>query len=244
MPDMLGRLRGLLPASWFGHDVAPVRDTVLSGIAAPFTWGYSLYSFVTAQARLATSTGVFLDFFALDFLGKTLPRKMGEVDATYSARIAAELVRPRNTRAAVSQAIRDLTGTTPTLVEPWNTGDCAAIGYTFASGVGTPLGSLSLTDQVFVTVGTPSVTLVGFVSAWPGLDLFFSPPIYTYSGTQSAALQADAGIAGVGTAAGGVGSGALATIGSAGLGNASQAEINTALLRNLAAGIRAWVQVH
>jgi hypothetical protein len=152
---MPGRLRSLLPPSWFGSGDAPVRDAVLAALGAPVSWAYSLYTFVLAQSRLATSSGIFVDLFALDYFGKGLPRRTGETDDSYIPRIAAELIRPRNTRAAVSQALQDLTGSAPTLIEPWNPGDCAALGYTFGVGVGAPIGSLDLTDQVFVTVKSP-----------------------------------------------------------------------------------------
>lgn len=155
VPDMPGRLRGLLPASWFGDGDTPVLDALLAGIGAPLAWAYDLYGFVIAQARLSTSSGVFLDLFSLDFFGDGLPRRANESDASFQPRIAAELVRPRDTRAAVAQALTDLTGSAPTLVEPWNPGDCAAIGVSFGAGVGAPVGSLDLTNQVFITVKTP-----------------------------------------------------------------------------------------
>lgn len=154
-PDMPSRLKSLLPPSWFGDGDAPVRDAILAALGAPVSWAYGLYSFVLAQSRLVTSSGIFVDLFSLDFFGKSLPRRSGETDGSYIPRIQAELVRPRNTRAAVAQALTDLTGTAPTLFEPWNPGDAAALGYTFGVGVGAPIGSLSLTDQVFITVKSP-----------------------------------------------------------------------------------------
>lgn len=213
LPDMPSRLRGLLPSSWFGSGAAPVRDAVLAALGAPVSWAYSLYTFTLAQARLSTASGVFVDLFALDFFGSGLPRRTGETDDSYIPRIAAGLVRPRTTRAAVSKALQDLTGSVPTLIEPWNPGDCAALGYTFGVGVGAPLGSLSLTDQVFITVQSPG-----------------------YSGVPN--------VAGIGTRAGGVGAGALATIGSQRTGGVSNAEIYATILRNVAAGVRAWVRIN
>lgn len=211
-PDMTGRLRGLLPASWFGSGDTPVLTALLTGFGTPLAWAHRLYGFVLAQARLATSSGVFIDLFSLDFFGKGLPRRSGETDGSYLPRVQGELVRQRNTRAAVARALTDLTGTAPTLMEPWNPSDCAALGYTFGVGVGAPLGSLSLTDQVFITVKTPG-----------------------YAGVP--------GVAGIGTGAGGVGVGALATIGSQRTGGVTNAEIYATVLRNVAAGIRAWVKI-
>jgi hypothetical protein len=211
-PDMPSRLKSLLPPSWFGDGPAPVRDAILAALGAPASWAYSLYSFVLAQARLTTSSGIFVDLFGLDFFGRNLPRRTGETDDSYIPRIKAELIRPRNTRAAMSQALTDLTGTAPTLFEPWNTGDAAALGYTFGVGVGAPLGSLSEPNQVFITVKSPG-----------------------YSGVPN--------IAGVGTSAGGVGVGALATIGSQRTGGVTNAEIYATVLRNVAAGVRAWVKI-
>lgn len=125
-PDMRQRLRGLLPRSWFGDGETPVLDAVLTGFAAPLTWAHALYTFVIAQARLATSSGVFIDLFALDYLGTRLPRRIGEPDAGYIGRITREILRPRNTRAAITQAVTDLTGIAPELREPWNPGDNGA----------------------------------------------------------------------------------------------------------------------
>lgn len=174
-PDMPGRLRGFLPASWFGSGETPVLDALLAGLGAPMAWAYSLYGFVVAQARLATSRGVFLDLFSLDFFGRALPRRANETDESYQPRIAAELVRTRNTRAAVTQALTDLTGSAPTLMEPWNPGDCAAVGISFGAGVGAPVGSLDLTSQVFITVrtpgysGVPNVAGIGTVAGGVGV---------------------------------------------------------------------------
>ncbi len=125
-PNMPIRLRGLLPASWFSDGPTPVLDTVLAGLGAPLAWAYSLYAFVLAQARLRTSSGVFLDLFALDFFGTRFPRRPAESDPNYEARIEAELVRPRATRAAMMQALTDLTGRPPVLRELWNTADVGA----------------------------------------------------------------------------------------------------------------------
>jgi hypothetical protein len=211
-PDMPGRIRGLLPPSWFPPGATPVLDALLAGLGSPITFAYNLYSFVTAQARLSTSVGAFLDLFALDFFGANLPRRAGETDDSYLPRIQSELQRDRVTRAGIAKALTDLTGSAPTLIEPWNTGDCASVGVSFGAGIGFPVGSLSLPNQVFVTVHTPG-----------------------YSGVPN--------VAGIGTGGGGVGVGALTPIGSTRSGGVSNAEIYATIVRNTAAGVRAWTRI-
>lgn len=173
--DAPSRLRGLLPASWFGHDATPVLSSLLAGLGAPITWALTLFNFVLAQTRLATSSGIFVDLFALDFLGARLPRRAGETDAPYQARITAEILRPRATRGAITRVVTDLVGTPPTLFEPWNTGDCGAYDVGTAAYAGTlvapaiagydcPLGGYDQGGAAFIAPQPPG-SYGGFAGA-------------------------------------------------------------------------------
>lgn len=69
-----------------------------------------------AQLQVDTADGEFLDFWGEFF---ACPRLPGEADATYSARMVAEVLRPRNNRYAIENAVKDLTGALVSLREPW-----------------------------------------------------------------------------------------------------------------------------
>lgn len=174
--NMVSRLRSALPSRWFPLTQAgqasqtPVLDVVLNAWSGAWAWFYSLYTYVNLQTRLATSTDVFLDLASQDFLGTTTPRRIGEPDAGYSARIRANIIAPRATRAGVSQIITALVGSPPTIFEPANVRDTGGYGFVgmtqgtnlaFGNVSGTVQGaggwgSLALPYQVFITVPAPA----------------------------------------------------------------------------------------
>jgi hypothetical protein len=148
--DMLARLTAVIPP-WFPDD-SPITTGALSGIAAALAFGYSFIQFAKAQTRIATASGGWLDLIAWDFFGARFTRRQGESDASFQPRILSELLRPRQTRAAIVQVLVDLTGKTPVIFEPWNPGDCGAYGVgTSGYGCAGCYGSLALNNQIFVT---------------------------------------------------------------------------------------------
>jgi hypothetical protein len=153
--DMAGRLRMVLPARWFG-DTTPVLDAVLTGLAQAWSGLYGLLAAVQSQSRIATASGVFLDIAAADYLGGVLPRRAGEADAAYSARIRGNLLTKRATRAGVVQALTNLTGRSPRVFEPLNATDTGGynvnLGYNTAGGY----GSAHLPYQFFLTAYRPN----------------------------------------------------------------------------------------
>jgi hypothetical protein len=156
--DILSRLKSVLPGRWFG-DTTPNLDAVLTGLAAAWTGLYSLLANVRTTARIATATGIFLDIAATDYFGVSLPRRAGEADSAFSARIRANLVAPRATRAGLSLALQNLTGRTPVIFEPLNANDTG--GYnsgTLGYGVSGGYGSKNLPFQFFVTAYRPNAT--------------------------------------------------------------------------------------
>lgn len=68
------------------------------------------------QLYLNTADGEILDVWGEKF---GVPRETSELDQDYYARIIAEVLRPRNTRYAIQNAITDLTGFLVTLREPY-----------------------------------------------------------------------------------------------------------------------------
>ena len=153
--DVVARLRAQLPFGWF-PDTAPILSALLNGFAYGLSRAYGLLAFVKAQGRITTASGVWLDGVALDFFGTRLARMVGELDGPWAFRIKREIVRPRNTRAAIIEVVTDLTGRAPLIVEPaypMDTGgyDVGGIGYNVAGAY----GDMQLPFQVFVTAYRP-----------------------------------------------------------------------------------------
>jgi hypothetical protein len=152
--DTLARLKALLPASWF-RDKSDEVSALLAGAADGEAFDYALTQYAKAQTRLQTTTDGFLDLAAWDFFGVRFTRRKGENDALFLARILAEIVRERATRKGLSQAIADVTGRVPKIIEPWNPNDTAAYGKNAYYGQAGYYGSLSLPYQVFVNAYRP-----------------------------------------------------------------------------------------
>ena len=140
-----------------------------------------MLAYANLQSRIATATDVFLDMIALDFFNGRIARKSGEPDAALSLRIRREILRPRNTRAAIVQVLTDLTGKVPIIFEPANATDTGGIGFTgmtvgsgLGIGIAGGIGSLALPYQAFITAyrstggGIPSVMGVYLGSGWAG----------------------------------------------------------------------------
>lgn len=168
--DMLARLRAVLPP-WFPSP-APITDAALTGVAAGLAFGYSLIQFAKTQTRIATASGGWLDLIAWDYFGARFHRRTSEVDDVFRARIKAELLRPRQTRAAIAQALTDLTGTPPRIYEPWSTNDCGAYGVAGSGyGVAGCYGSLAFPNQAFVTAVRPPGLNIPNVGGYGQSDL-------------------------------------------------------------------------
>lgn len=134
--DMAARMRAVLPAGWF-PDNAPILTAILTGFGTVWAQMYAVLAWVQLQTRIATASGANLDLISLDFFGDDLPRRTGESDSAFEARIERELFRPKGTRAAVVRELTDLTGQPPRIFEPRLTSDTG--GYTMG-GVGYAAG--------------------------------------------------------------------------------------------------------
>ncbi len=172
--DMVSRMRAVLPPSWFPltapgatTSATPVLDGVLSGIGCGWAYCYALIQFVVQQSRISSATGSFLDMICADFFGTTIKRMAGEADTGFRSRISANLLLPRATRAAVSQAIAALLGGVPILFEPFRSADTGSYGNATVGGAGggggygtagLRLGSSTLPFQYLVAVSTDGKT--------------------------------------------------------------------------------------
>jgi hypothetical protein len=167
--DIVARVKRLIPGRWFAY-AAPVRDAVLGGIADGASWCFSLIAYARAQSRIATSTGPWLDLIALDYFQRNISRSSGQGDSAFLARIKAELLRERVTRAGMIRAISDLTGSAPVVFEPWNTGDTGAWdnASTLAwdtQGAGA-WGDTVFPCQAFLTVLPPGLQGIANAPGW------------------------------------------------------------------------------
>lgn len=169
-PDLLARLRSLLPGGWFSAPT-PALNGVLSGFARLLSDGYGLVQYARSQARIKTATGGFLDLIALDYFGATLARRSGENDAALRLRVLASLFAEKATRRGVIKALEALTGRTPVIFEPARPADTGGYGIAMGYGVAGGYGSLLLPFQAFVTAYRPAgqgIPLVAGYGAAPG----------------------------------------------------------------------------
>jgi hypothetical protein len=163
--DMLARLASLLPLRWF-PDTTPILSALLTGLADGWAWLYAMLQYAKLQTRIATATDTFLDLVSQDCFGPALPRRFGESDASFRARIQSALLRPCATRTALVGVLTDLTGRTPVVFEPARPADTGAYGIALGYGVAGGWGSLALPYQSFVTAFRPLDAGVPLVAGW------------------------------------------------------------------------------
>jgi hypothetical protein len=161
-PDFVARLSANLPRGWFGDSAStPFLQGILNGLAYCHAVVASWIAYARLQIRLKTATGEFLDILCKDFLGTRIYRRTGETDNAFRARILLEILRPRTTRASVTEIITQLTGNPPLIIEPANASDCAAYnlaisGYDQANPTNNLAGSRLTPFQCFVWVTRPA----------------------------------------------------------------------------------------
>lgn len=152
--DIVNRQYAVLPP-WFPDlAAAPVLKAVLSGTAGVFAFIYSYLGYAALQTRIKTATDAWLDLLAWDFFGGRFVRRNGETDTSWGPRIVAEILRPRQTREAITRVMQDLTGRTPKIIELFNPGDCGGYHIPQMGGYGTGpgcYGSLSFPNQYLIT---------------------------------------------------------------------------------------------
>jgi hypothetical protein len=138
--DILARLKAVLPLRWF-PDATPVLDALLTGLASAWAAIYALLAITRQQARMATATTTFLDTAAADATAARVRRRSGEQDDGVRARLLREVVRLRGTRGALVATLTDLTGRTPSIVEPMRAADTGGWGVAMGYGVAGHWGS-------------------------------------------------------------------------------------------------------
>lgn len=160
--DILSRLQTYLPRGWFGDlTQTPILNGLLTGIASVFAVMYALIMFFWAQTRLQTSSGGWVDIWASDFLGTSLPRKPGESDASYIARIQISIFQQRATRPAMIKVLTQLTGRAPIIFEPARPLDSGVMGGTpsVSSFCGVSrMGSIAAPFTCLITAYRPLVS--------------------------------------------------------------------------------------
>jgi hypothetical protein len=192
--DILARLKSVLPARWFA-DGTPILDALLAGLASAWSGVYGLLQYVRAQTRIASASGIFLDMASADYLGGALPRRAGEADAAYGARLMGNLISPRATRASLTATLTTLTGRAPKIFEPLNPADTGA--YNFNTGYNTAggYGSRNLPYQFFVKAYRPNNTPIsnagGYVQGPGGYN---TRPMFYADAAQFAGTVDDAEI--------------------------------------------------
>lgn len=130
--DFVFRIKAVLP-KWFGDD-SPVLDALINGFAFVAEHIYELFQYAKLQTRIKTATDGWLDMISADFFGNKLPRKANQSDASFRARIIANMFRERGTRNSIIKVLEDLTGRTPLVFEPLRGTDTG--GYNLAKGYG------------------------------------------------------------------------------------------------------------
>lgn len=127
--DITTRIQAYLPNGWFGDWAnAPIIGGVISGIASVLATSYLLIQFAHAQTRLGTSSGGWIDLWATDFFGTSLPRQPSETDVSYISRIQAEIFQQKSTRPAMINMLTTLTGRAPIVFEPNRPLDTGCMG--------------------------------------------------------------------------------------------------------------------
>ncbi len=158
--DMRSRLRLALPGRWFadpaepsGSRGAPVLDGLLAGLGTAWAGLYALLGAVRLQSRRLTATGGFLDLSALDLFGGRLPRRPGETDDVFRARIGRALRRDRATRAGLLAAAAEAGAGPGGVFEPAPPrGPGGDGGPGLAWGTAGGWGSLAMPLECLVTV--------------------------------------------------------------------------------------------
>lgn len=156
-----------MPPSWF-KDASADEQALLGGPASSGAFIYALNAYAKAQTRLQTTMDGFLDLAAWDLFGVRFGRLPSESDAAFLARILLEIKRERATRNGIIQAVKDLTGIAPILIEPSNPADTWAwdLSYWDVNN----LGSTDLRNQIFITAYRPAG---GGIANWPGWDFAY-----------------------------------------------------------------------
>jgi hypothetical protein len=199
--DIQRRLQSYLPRDWFGDlTQTPILNALLAGAASSLSLMYMLIMFFWAQTRLQTSSGGWVDMWAADFLGTSLPRKPGESDSSYIARIQISLFQQRATRPAMIKVLTQLTGRAPIIFEPSRPLDSGCLGTPLSVGYCgvARMGSIAAPFTALINAYRPQVSGGSAGAAYSNAithSALATPLSYGYTGSlseeTSAATDAD-----------------------------------------------------
>lgn len=138
--DFVKRLSASLPQGWFGENPTLVND-LLTGFATLDSFIYGLIAYIVLQMRIQTATGDNLDLIACDYFGDILTRNHCIRDDVFRQLILSTLLQEQATRQGMFNAVKNLTGNDPLIIEPWNYADLGAFnvpiwGFNTAGGFG------------------------------------------------------------------------------------------------------------
>lgn len=127
-PQFAARLAALFPGGWAGSDAAQggLLYAFLLSLSQGLTAVLGQVQYALNAVYVPTETAPELDYASEDFYGNTLPRPPGMTDADYARLILSGLFQSAATRSAISNALKNLTGVTPRMIEPWAPGDTGA----------------------------------------------------------------------------------------------------------------------
>lgn len=129
-----------IPEFWSSDDAKkpPTDDTpsgglygLMAGIASMLEKTNQDLVYAYDATRIQTATDEALDLSAQDFFGFSLPRKIGEPDEAYRARILAALLESKVARDPVQSIVELFTGATVRMLQADSPRDCGAFGRSF-----------------------------------------------------------------------------------------------------------------
>jgi hypothetical protein len=163
------RIADLFPRGWCSDDAKQPGGNVyamLLAIGNQLTFVQTEVEYALLAQRLLTETFPELDFASIDFFGDDLPRPSGASDSVFAQQIIASLFRPAATRPALQNALTQLTGFVPRMMEPWSVNDTGSwrnLSYWNVDTVSNPArwGNGGLRYQGYIETAPPSIPAIG-----------------------------------------------------------------------------------
>lgn len=212
--DMVNRQKAVMPP-WFPFSI-PFLGAALDACANTAVFAYSFLQQAASQTRIRTQSGGFLDLTAWDFFGGRFRRRNGELDAVFEPRVIAEILRPRQTRAALIRVVQDLTTRTPKIIELFNPADVG--GYDVAS-----MGGYDVGNVLYADLTSPQYLMDAYRSPSQGVPLVGGYDTYNAAYDTGVCEYVD-----------------MSQV----TGQITDAEIYARIAETTAAGVQAWVALH
>lgn len=194
-------------------------NTVLEAVDSAANTTIYVYGAQLEQADMPPAPTAYIPTTVAPVTVTTQQTISGEADSFFAQRIVQEILRPRQTRAAIAQMVEDLTGAAPQIQEAWNPYDWGCWGNPAGGcgyGIGRGYGSLQYPNQVFVTVLQPTGTGI------PNVGGYGKPFYGAYGAVGASYVYSD-----------------LSQV----IGAVTQSEIYQRISQVIAAGTIAWVAI-